>query len=146
MRPARCSFIAVSVFALSVTAGCDDYDENAGSSCEVADDCYDDVDRDQIAGEIQCLDRVPGGYCTHLCTQDTDCCAVDGECETDNPQVCSPFENDTTMRCFLSCEASVIGDREENEYCAEFAHEDFICRSTGGGDQNRKVCVPNDAI
>ena len=26
-------------------------------------------------------------------------------------------------------------------YCADY-HRDFICRSSGGGSANRKVCVP----
>ena len=126
--------------------GCGDDGENTGSSCEIVDDCYTEVEvREDILGEIECLDRVPGGYCTHSCTTDDDCCAVDGECLTDNLQVCAPFENSTETRCFLSCEDADIGDLEENEYCAEFANESFVCRSTGGGSENRKVCVPNDA-
>jgi hypothetical protein len=28
-------------------------------------------------------------------------------------------------------------------YCQSYANRDFICRSTGGGAQNRKVCLPN---
>ena len=76
------------------------------------------------------------------CEVDDDCCAVEGECDDDRPQVCAPFESTGVRRCFLSCEAQVVGDRDENDYCAEFAHRDFGCRSTGGGSANRKVCVP----
>jgi hypothetical protein len=123
-------------------AGCGGGDEETGASCEIADDCYDIEDRDQIVGTIECLDRVPEGYCTHTCADDLDCCMVVGECTEENPQVCAPFENDPTLRCFLSCEADVIGDLEENDYCHEFASEGFICRSTGAGAENRKVCVP----
>jgi hypothetical protein len=46
------------------------------------------------------------------------------------------------MMCFLSCEADVIGNLDEATYCHDFAHVDFGCRSSGGGVQNRKVCVP----
>jgi hypothetical protein len=57
--------------------------------------------------------------------------------------ICSPFENESGIkRCFLACEAEDIGDYEESDYCHEFAHEEFGCRSSGGGSENRKVCVP----
>ena len=138
-------FLAI-VFALPACGG--DDGEETGSACEVADDCYDDLEvelRDEIVGEIECLTRVEGGYCTHFCETDADCCAVEGECDTDLPQVCSPFENSDQKRCFLACEEDNIGDLEENEFCQENAHESFLCRSSGGGDQNRKVCVPDGA-
>jgi hypothetical protein len=49
------------------------------------------------------------------------------------------------MMCFLSCEADDIpDDRDEQQYCQDEASRDFICRSSGGGSQNRKVCVPGD--
>lgn len=136
----RTTLIAIALVASMAACGGDE--ENTGSSCETVDDCYADVDHALIQGEVQCLDRVESGYCTHLCTTDADCCAAEDECETGIAQVCSPFENDTTTRCFLSCEASEIGEYEENEYCQEFAHPDFQCRSSGGGTTNRKICVP----
>ena len=142
----RLSFTCTVFLALAPLACGDDDAENTGEACSVPDDCYEDVvdeDRDMIAGEIECLDRVEGGYCTHQCETDDDCCTVEGECLTDHPQVCSPFENESGIkRCFLACEAEDIGDLEENEYCHQFAHEDFGCRSSGGGSENRKVCVP----
>ena len=51
--------------------------------------------------------------------------------------------------CFLGCERADIegwdgGVVDENEYCQRQVHSDFICRSSGGGSQNRKVCVPGD--
>jgi hypothetical protein len=137
--------LAGACVALAATLGCGSSGpDSTGAGCEVADDCYSDIERDQIAGEIQCLERVPGGYCTHLCASDADCCEVEGACEAGIPQVCAPFENSTVTRCFLSCEATVVGEQEENAYCEDFAHETFVCRSTGGGGQNRKVCVPDD--
>jgi hypothetical protein len=147
MRRGLSFTFASLLLAAAPLAGCGDDDgENTGEACAIADDCYDEVadeDRDMILGEIECLDRVEGGYCTHQCETDDDCCAVDGECETDHPQVCSPFENESDIkRCFLACEAEDIGDLEENDYCHEFANEEFGCRSSGGGSENRKVCVP----
>jgi len=110
--------------------------------CAVPEDCYPEVDPAAIQGEIDCITRVDDGYCTHTCTSDTDCCAVEGECQTGIPQVCSPFESLPDMRCFLSCEPDVIGDWDETEYCANYAHPAFLCRSSGGGSSNRKICVP----
>jgi hypothetical protein len=67
--------------------------EQAGKPCETVDDCFPGVDHALLAGEVQCLDRVRDGYCTHLCETDEDCCAVEGECDTNLRQVCSPFES-----------------------------------------------------
>ncbi len=122
--------------------------EETGAICEAADDCYPDVAEGAILGEIECLDRVRGGYCTHSCESDEDCCAAEGECKTDLLQVCSPFEAMEGKSCFLSCEPEDV-DRapeiaDEQEFCQREASTDFICRSSGGGSQNRKVCVPGD--
>jgi hypothetical protein len=114
--------------------------DNAGEICEVADDCYEGVDG--IRGEALCLDRVESGYCTHLCETDEDCCAADGECESALRQVCAPFESSGMKMCFLSCEAEDLDGQDETEFCEENAHPRFLCRSTGGGAENRKVCVP----
>lgn len=146
----RLSFtFAIPLLAAAALAGCGDDDaEDTGEACSVADDCYEDVieeDRDMIAGEIECLDRVEGGYCTHQCETDDDCCLIDGECDDsgDHRVICSPFENESGIkRCFLACEAEDIGDLEETDYCHEFANDEFGCRSSGGGNENRKVCVP----
>jgi hypothetical protein len=116
--------------------------ENTGQSCEVADDCYPGIDHADLRGEVECLDRVEDGYCTHRCQSDDDCCAVPGECATGIPQVCAPFENSTITRCFLSCENDIIGEENSDSYCRDNAHPDFLCRSTGGGGGNRRVCVP----
>lgn len=133
--------------------------ENTGAACEVADDCFGDVTADGgVIGEATCLDRVEGGYCTHTCETDDDCCAVEGECDTDLRQVCAPFESLGQKFCFLSCEEEDVnagtagasaggaagddGVDDDTEYCRREAGSAFICRSTGGGAQNRKVCVP----
>ena len=116
--------------------------DNTGMACDVVDDCYPDVDDlDALMGDPVCLDRVPEGYCTHTCTTDADCCAVAGECDTDLPEVCAPFESTGMMMCFLSCEAEQVGDGDPDRYCHDFASTGFGCRSTGGGTDNRKVCA-----
>jgi hypothetical protein len=118
-----------------------------GSVCAAPADCYPEIDHAEILGEVLCLDRVRAGYCTHECAEDTDCCAVEGECVTDFPQVCSPFESTGTNMCFLSCEADVVsgaGSPDEQSFCHDEVSSDFICRSSGGGSENRKVCVPGD--
>ncbi len=100
------------------------------------------MDPGELRGDPLCLDQVDGGYCTHLCQTDADCCAVEGECLSDFPQVCAPFESTGMMMCFLSCEDADIDGADSEAFCAEEAHSSFICRSTGGGSANRKVCVP----
>jgi hypothetical protein len=128
--------------ALVLCATCDDDDdENTGQSCQQAGDCYRGAEG-PLKGAVMCLMRVHGGYCTHQCEADTDCCAVKGECRTGLPQVCSPFESTGLKLCFLSCEASAVGGQDPNAFCQENAHPSFTCRSTGGGSQNRRVCVP----
>jgi hypothetical protein len=119
--------------------------EQTGQSCTSVAQCFPDThDAALQGGPAVCLDNVTGGYCTHICTTDADCCAVPGECRTGYPQVCSPFESTNMKYCFLSCE-SVPGDAgvtDANAFCGAYAHAGFGCRSTGGGSQNRKVCMP----
>ena len=116
----------------------------AGQFCDGPADCYPDVPHSEIRGEVVCTTKVSGGYCTHTCESDLDCCAVPGECFTDYPQVCSPFENDKTKRCFLSCELGDIGDYDDpNLFCREQINADWGCASSGGGSENRDICKPN---
>lgn len=139
--------------------------ELTGQECKLPSDCYPGVaggaDGGLIKGEVICLDKVTNGYCTHLCTQDTDCCAAPGECKTGLVQVCGPFTSTNQDQCFLSCEdkdidkaiaaqagsggfdgGTVDGGSRADEYCKAFASSAFGCRSTGGGKTNRKVCLP----
>jgi len=132
---------------LAAVAACDDDDggsglDAVGQPCEVAADCYPQLDTSQLAGEVVCLDRVEGGYCTHHCQTDEDCCAVEGECDSeyDLDYVCAPFEATGEKYCFISCEGQA--DVDADDYCQTWAHHEFICRSTGGGAENRRVCVP----
>ena len=131
--------------------------DQTGQSCDTAQDCYPDlIDGGAIQGAVTCMDRVQDGYCTHECQVDTDCCAVTGECISDFPQVCSPFESTGKKFCFLSCEEADIrahenqlfrdgGAIDANLFCRTRANPDFGCRSTGGGRDNRQVCMPGGA-
>jgi hypothetical protein len=122
-------------------------DGATGAICEVAEDCFPDVEEGALAGDALCLDRVDEGYCTHDCAVDEDCCAADGECDDDFDQVCAPFESTGLMLCFLSCENEDVmaaGAEDDSAFCQEGAGSDFICRSSGGGSANRKICVPGD--
>lgn len=148
VRPSITAGIGLSL-ALVLGTSCSDGDpgdssspDQAGEACVAPDECYPDVEPGALLGDPICLDRVEGGYCTHLCQTDADCCAVEGECRSEFPQVCAPFENTGMMMCFLSCEAADIGDADEGAFCQEQVHPAFGCRSTGGGATNRKVCVP----
>ena len=130
--------------AAGVTFAChhDDPGSPVGAPCDTPDDCYPDADHSKIPGDIVCLDKVPDGYCTHLCTSDADCCVTDGECDPDVVQVCAPFENTGMMMCFVSCEAADLPHGEDPDaWCHDYADPAFGCRSTGGGANNRKVCA-----
>jgi len=142
-------------FAMVGLLGCGDDDpapppgDNAGSSCTSASQCYPNVARDAglifKGGDPECMTKVAGGYCTHKCTVDSDCCAIQGECLTGHPQVCSPYENTNEKYCLLSCdeaEVSAAGSTDANAYCGSWASTSFGCRSSGGGSENRKVCMP----
>lgn len=132
---------ALAAAAAAAAPSCGEDEENAGRSCMAAGDCYQGV-KAPLKGEVVCLGRVQGGYCTHLCQTDADCCAVDGECKGGLRQVCAPFESSGQKYCFLGCEPADIGSTEATAYCQEKAHSAFNCRSTGGGSMNRRVCVP----
>jgi hypothetical protein len=128
-----------------------DRPDETGAACEAPSDCYPDVPEGELAGEALCLDQIRGGYCTHLCESDADCCSAEGECNSEIAQVCSPFESTGQNMCFLSCEdedlVAAPGDEgpvDEQEFCQREAGRDFTCRSSGGGAANRKICVPGD--
>jgi hypothetical protein len=118
---------------------------NTGQTCATADQCYPGVKAGELLGEAVCLDKVTDGYCTHLCAQDSDCCAAVGECAGAYAEVCAPFESTDDMYCFLSCEDEDIAKttlKDADQYCHAYAGAAFGCRSTGGGSKNRKVCMP----
>lgn len=146
------SFVALGLGVTGGLLACGSNDSGngtptkTGASCTTAAECFPRVDHDALAGTAQCLDRVPGGYCTHACVADADCCAVPGECPLARPEVCAPFESTGERSCFLSCESVDVqgaGFADDTAYCQHYTSAAFICRSTGGGSGNRKVCVPN---
>ena len=83
--------------------------------------------------EAECLDGGEGdvGFCTWACADDTDCSAP----AEDESLVCASFESTEGKHCFPSCEDF---DEDDPDACPP----DFECRSTGGGNENRKVCFP----
>jgi hypothetical protein len=144
MKPV--SILILGITAASVIAGCrgDDGDGNideeyVGDVCDDASECYPEIAADALSGEVICLTRVEGGYCTHECESDTDCCAAEGECVTGLEQVCAPLESEEEMFCLVTCEQTA----ESDDYCETEVHPAFHCRSTGGGSENRRVCLPN---
>jgi hypothetical protein len=51
----------------------------------------------------------------------------------------------TGMHCFVSCEdedLDAVQLSDGDAYCQRYASAAFHCRSTGGGADNRKVCLP----
>lgn len=119
--------------------------EQTGQTCTTASQCFPDVAPGALQGDAVCVNKVPNGYCTHTCESDVDCCAVPGECRTTFPQACSPFESTGDKYCFLSCEDSDLqnaGYTDATAFCHAYANAGFTCKSSGGGAQNRKICVP----
>jgi hypothetical protein len=141
--------------------------EPAGQTCTAPSQCYAGVtdagaDGGGISGTVTCLTKVTNGYCTHTCTQDSECCRAPGECLTGVAEVCSPLSNQPEQYCFLSCADADVQraiaangsagyyDGGANDagsvadaYCRSYAGTSTSCRSSGGGTKNRKVCLPN---
>jgi hypothetical protein len=142
--------LAISSLVTLLASGCGGGDSNGsptntGQACMSVSQCYPGVKSGDLMGAAVCLDKVSGGYCTHQCTQDSDCCAAAGECPDHHSEVCSPFESTGDNYCFLSCESSDLAKTtitDANIYCQTYGSAAFTCRSTGGGASNRKVCAP----
>jgi hypothetical protein len=82
--------------------------------------------------ESECLAKSGDGFCTWECTVDEDC-VFD---EDDWGRVCASFESEEGTHCFPSCREA---EGDDGAVCPD----DFTCRSTGGGSDNRKVCFPD---
>ena len=144
------ALLAATSLGLGLLPGCGSDDDgpgpaNTGQSCASADQCYPGVKAGELQGDPVCLDKVTGGYCTHYCSQDRHCCSAAGECAGAHAEVCSPFESTDEMYCFLSCEGADLEKTtisDADQYCHTYAGAGFGCRSTGGGANNRKVCMP----
>ncbi len=97
-----------------------------GTFRKTAATCYPGVaDAGTLKGTVTCLTQVTGGYCTHECTADSDCCAVPGECHTNVKEVCSPFESQPQKYCFLSCETADVqaaGYTDPTAYCQQLGN------------------------
>jgi len=119
--------------------------DQTGQACASVTQCYPGIDPPTLSGTVECLTKVQGGYCTHQCTADSDCCAVPGECLTALREVCSPLTNEQTpTRCFISCEADDLaraGYTSDAAFCQYYANPNFNCRASGGGAP-RKICLP----
>ena len=141
------SFVsALCVLVVIIACGGGGSQEHVGTACTTATQCYPTLDAAAVKGTVTCLTKYPGGYCTHTCTVDADCCSVQGECKTGFKQLCAPLENQPSQYCFLSCETADItaapngGVMDPNAYCQKFFASSSTCRSTGGGANNRKFC------
>jgi hypothetical protein len=121
--------------------------QQTGQSCSQASQCFPGLEAGVLRGEATCLTQLQGGYCTHTCQTDADCCAVPGECANGIKEVCASFESTARMYCFLSCAPSDVlpasdGGVDPSAFCQQWANPTFTCRSTGGGSANRKFCGP----
>jgi hypothetical protein len=141
----RCVRVAaIYVVAIGCSGGAA---QPTGQSCAMASDCYKGLDAGALKGQVTCLTSLPGGYCSHTCQQDSDCCAVSGECAKGLTEVCAPLESNPQTYCFVSCEAADIstapdgGSEDPNTFCGRVAGTGFTCRSTGGGAANKKFCA-----
>jgi hypothetical protein len=135
----------VSLAAVAAVVACSGGSSPVGAPCTTASSCYPGLDAAALQGTATCLTQISGGYCTHTCSADADCCAVPGECKSGFKEICAPFENQTQTYCFLSCEAADIaasgsGITDPNAYCQKYAGPSFSCRSTGGGANNKQFC------
>jgi hypothetical protein len=134
------------VLAASSCSGGGGAAQPTGHSCTKASDCYSGLDAGALSGQVVCL-GLQGGYCSHTCTMESDCCAISGECPGGIKQVCAPLQASAQTYCFVSCEAADItpsgdGGSDPNAFCKTAASSTFTCRSTGGGVNNRKFCGP----
>ena len=116
MTPARRYVFRLFVLAFLLAASCGD--DDLYPPCESASDC--DVPDGKNA---VCVPKSAEGFCSWTCAADADC--EGGEAEL----ICASFESTVAQYCFPPC---------DGEECPD----GFSCRSTGGGNQNRKVCFP----
>lgn len=152
MRNGFGTLISVALPAAFVFVGCGGDDdvppaapEQPDPICAEEDECYTGVADGALVGDALCLTDVRGGYCTHTCTADEDCCAAEGECAADLDQVCSPYQSNGQAMCFLSCGPDNVSEIvDEQEFCQAAAGRDFVCRTSEEGSEERKICVPGE--
>jgi hypothetical protein len=142
---AACLAAALWVACSSDNSGGGNLTGLAGQSCTSAAQCFPTLDAGALRGQIACLTQLQGGYCTHSCQTDADCCVNPAECRAGFKEVCASFESAGPTYCFLSCDPADIGGADggavdPNAYCQNYGNASFTCRSTGGGAQNKKFC------
>ncbi|WP_394835723.1 hypothetical protein LVJ94_02190 [Pendulispora rubella] len=144
--PHRFACVLACCCALAACSSSDDSNDRpapTGLTCSNTNQCYAGLDAGALRGNAVCLTELQGGYCTHTCTADADCCAIAGECPNGIKEVCSPVQSAEQKYCVLSCEsADLPAGADATAFCRERANPNFTCRSTGGGSQNRKFCGP----
>src|SRR5260370_38451111 len=79
-----------------------------GLACTTVNQCYPGIEGGALQGQAACLTQVPGGYCTHTCTTDSECCAIAGECGGAQPELCGPVESTHRKYCFLTWQTSAV--------------------------------------
>jgi hypothetical protein len=117
------------IWILTILVGCNG--SGIYETCEEPDSCA--VPEDVTAA---CIDGGDGdaGFCTWECASDEDC--NPGEDRYDWHFVCGSFEETSGLYCFPACDGAADPDEPE---CPPH----FGCRSTGGGNENEKVCYPS---
>ncbi len=95
--------------------------------CDEPDDCTDIPESATAA----CIDKAGDGFCTWKCLEDADC-TWDDEDDASDERVCASFESTDDLYCFPRCD-------DDESACPD----GMVCRSTGGGDENRKICFPD---
>lgn len=121
--------LAIVTVALLVSCG---NRSNTYLACDKPDDCDVPEDVDPV-----CLDKSGEGFCSTECAVDEDCdYAEETEEGADYDFVCASFESENGLFCFPAC----VDGADEGEECPAGMN----CRSTGGGNDNRKICFPED--
>jgi hypothetical protein len=110
-------------------------------TCSTAQDCYPDASSVAIfTMNPQCLTTSSGGYCTHVCSSDSDCCIWPSECPSGQHQVCVPFSSSSSnMVCAISCGSSDIAsvlDLSENFWGGDAAIADSAASDSPNEDSS----------
>lgn len=116
---------------LALGAGCGG--PGVYAACEDPGDCDGAVPEET---EAVCLPKENWGFCTWTCDVDADCA---NDVNEDYDYLCSSFESSSDTYCFPSC---LEEGPEELDACPN----GYTCRSSGGGEDNRRVCFPVDDI
>ena len=111
---------------LGLLLACGGPEETAYNACQEPEDC--EVPE---GAEAVCIEKNSEGFCSWSCMVDDDCAE---DTDEDFDYVCASFESETALYCFPSCQEVDSGGEE--------CPPGYGCRSTGGGNDNRKICFP----